>query len=489
MDMIDLTDTPNKIKSKKQTHTFELSPICEDVMFKKILALDDSKKVSGSIPTKMLKLAARYCVPVLTKCFNSSIIDSSVFPSLLSLAEIIPLYKKGSFTDKVNYRPVSLLPTVSKVFERILAKQLLPFFNTFLSKYLCGFRKSYSCQYAILNMLQKWQKCLSKSGKVGAVLMDLSKAFDCLPFEGDICNFADDNTIFSCKSSITAVLGSLHSDIVKVVNWFNSNGMVANPSKFQMIILGADVGNISIQIGSSSIAPSKQVKLLGITLDEKLSFYPHVKGMCKSASSKTKALLRIRNFLKQDQIDLLFNSFILPCFNYCPLVWMFCSKQAHNLISATHKRALCAKTGLVQKTYTEILEISSMMPIHDRNLKSLVTEVYKCLHGLNPELMWDIFRKKETTYSLRRGTVLVIPPSKSSIGQNSFQFRASLAWNYLPACVKNVTDLKEFKSVIRHVEIYCQSKNTSGTLQNLLLPKHHPSINKVHQKIVYFEVL
>lgn len=92
------------------------------------------------------------------------------------------------------------------------------------------------------------------------------------------------------------------------------------------------------------------------------------------------------------------------------------------------------------------------------DLKSLVTEVYKCLHGLNPELMWDIFQKKETTYSLRRGTVLVIPPTKSSIGQNSFQFRASLAWNYLPACVKNVTDLKEFKSVIRHVEIYCQCK-------------------------------
>ncbi|XP_057308104.1 uncharacterized protein LOC130645990 [Hydractinia symbiolongicarpus] len=146
------------IKSKKQIHTFELSPICEDVMFKEILALDDSKKVSGSIPTK---------IPVF---------------HLLSLAEIIPLYKKGSSTDKVNYRPVSLLPTVSKVFERILAKQLLPFFNTFLSKYLCGFRKSYSCQYAILNMLQKWQKCLSISGKVGAVLMDLSKAFDCLPF-------------------------------------------------------------------------------------------------------------------------------------------------------------------------------------------------------------------------------------------------------------------------------------------------------------------
>ena len=52
-----------------------------------------------------------------------------------------------------------------------------------MSKYLCGFRKGYSSQYALLNMLRDWQKCLTNSGKVGAILMDLSKAFDCLPHD------------------------------------------------------------------------------------------------------------------------------------------------------------------------------------------------------------------------------------------------------------------------------------------------------------------
>ena len=83
----------------------------------------------------------------------------------------------------MNYRPISLLPTISKVFEKLIAKQLKPFTQKFFSKYLCGFRKGLSSQYAILNMIRKWQSSLRTSGKVGAVLMDLSKAFDCLPHD------------------------------------------------------------------------------------------------------------------------------------------------------------------------------------------------------------------------------------------------------------------------------------------------------------------
>ena len=95
----------------------------------------------------------------------------------------MPVHKKGSTTDKSNYRPISLLPTFSKVYERIIFNQLLKIIETKLSKYLCGFRRGYSTQHCLLNLLQAWQKHLSNSGKVGAVLMDLSKAFDVLPHD------------------------------------------------------------------------------------------------------------------------------------------------------------------------------------------------------------------------------------------------------------------------------------------------------------------
>ena len=72
------------------------------------------------------------------------------------LAEIIPAHKKNSTTDKSNYHPISLLSVISKSFERLIFKQVKPFANTLLSKHLCGFRKGYSCQHSLLNMIRKW---------------------------------------------------------------------------------------------------------------------------------------------------------------------------------------------------------------------------------------------------------------------------------------------------------------------------------------------
>ena len=77
----------------------------------------------------------------------------------------------------------SILPLVSKVFERVMFNQLSEFFEKIFSKFLCGFRKNRSTQHTLFNLIHKWQSCLDKSGIVGAILMDLSKAYDCLPHD------------------------------------------------------------------------------------------------------------------------------------------------------------------------------------------------------------------------------------------------------------------------------------------------------------------
>ena len=91
----------------------------------------------------------------------------------------MPIFKKEDPLDKTNYRPIRVLPTVPKTLERILFNQLQNFSNKCLSPLLCGFRKAHSTQYDLINLLQKWQKCLDASdGIVRALLMDLSKAYD-----------------------------------------------------------------------------------------------------------------------------------------------------------------------------------------------------------------------------------------------------------------------------------------------------------------------
>ena len=110
---------------------------------------------------------------------NCSIINGE-FPSLLKLADVTPAHKKDDRCDKSNYRPVSLLPAISKNFERILYNQINEYIDSKLSKYLCGFRAGFSTQYCLLVMIEKWRKAADKKGYFGVLLTDLSKAFDCL---------------------------------------------------------------------------------------------------------------------------------------------------------------------------------------------------------------------------------------------------------------------------------------------------------------------
>ena len=93
---------------------------------------------------------------------------------------LIPIHKKDDKTDKENYRPISILPNLSKVYERLMYNQIYPYFDTLFSKFQCGFRKGFNAQHCLLAMIEKWRKTLDKGGETGAVLTDLSKAFDCI---------------------------------------------------------------------------------------------------------------------------------------------------------------------------------------------------------------------------------------------------------------------------------------------------------------------
>ena len=170
-----------EIKSSGETtQLFDFNFVSSDDISKIINSLDPTKKASGAIPTKIVKLANKQICKDLANCINECI-KQKQFPNELKIADITPIFKTNDPLDKTNYGAISILPTVSKIFERILFNQLQSFSNKFLSLQFYRFRKGYSTQYALINLLQKWQKCLDASdGIVGTLLMDLSKAYDCV---------------------------------------------------------------------------------------------------------------------------------------------------------------------------------------------------------------------------------------------------------------------------------------------------------------------
>ena len=99
------------------------------------------------------------------------------------MADVTPIFKKKGKTYVENYRPIIVLPTVSKIYARIMQKQITDYIGKFLSLFLCGYRKGFSIQYALLSLIERWRLCLDKQGFTGALLMDLSKAFDTINHE------------------------------------------------------------------------------------------------------------------------------------------------------------------------------------------------------------------------------------------------------------------------------------------------------------------
>ena len=117
------------------------------------------------------------------------------------------MFKKGNDNEKENYRPVSMLSIFSKVFEKLLLEQINNHMQSKFSKHLTGFRKDHSTRNALLVMVKKWKTILNKKLKVGALFMDLSKAFDTLNRPLLLAKLSaygfDNNSLSFVRSSLT----------------------------------------------------------------------------------------------------------------------------------------------------------------------------------------------------------------------------------------------------------------------------------------------
>jgi retron-type reverse transcriptase len=120
-------------------------------------------------------------VTPITKLFNECI-ESCIFPDCLKIALIIPVFKKGNTTDPGNYRPISLLPIISKIWEKIMAEQICEFLgeNGLFSSHQFGFRKGRTTEQVILNHIEHIIISIEKNKSYIASFLDLTKAFDCV---------------------------------------------------------------------------------------------------------------------------------------------------------------------------------------------------------------------------------------------------------------------------------------------------------------------
>ena len=167
----------------KDHEVLHFKSISEDFVEKQINKLS-VKKATGidEISPKILKLAKPMVKKPITQLINMSF-ETSTFPDSLKIAQVVPIHKKNSTMCAGNYRPVSVLPAISKFFERAIDVQVVDFFENRFHIFLSAFRAGFSCQDALVKIIEDWRKSLDENEYIAAILMDLSKAFDCLPHD------------------------------------------------------------------------------------------------------------------------------------------------------------------------------------------------------------------------------------------------------------------------------------------------------------------
>ncbi len=266
----------------------------------------------------------------------------------------------------------------------------------------------------------------------------------------DLNNYSDDNSISAYQNTINELIKVLENESNIAIDWFKSNQMLVNPDKFQAIIINPKISDNSshtLKIGKYEIQTQSSVELVGIEIDDHLYFINHITTLLRKAAGQLNYLLSKKKCLNTESKRVLIESFIMANFNYCPLVWMFCSAKLKQKQENIQKRALRFLYDDDESTYEELLHKAKKPTIEIRKLRTLATEIFKTINNLNPPYMKEIFTQN-TIRNPERKRLLVKPTNTKRYGTDSLRHIGPKIWNCLPQDIKDSSSLFIFKSQI-----------------------------------------
>ena len=162
--------------------------------------------------------------------------------------------------------------------------------------------------------------------------------------QATIYNYAEDNTLACFSESLPELVRVLEEEAGNTLSWLDQNEMIANPNKFHALFVKKkdqkNTSGINLDFLGQSIQSTETVKVLGVTLDYKLNFDPHISNICKKAASQLNVLKRLKSFIGFAEKEILVQSFVYSNFNYCPLVWYFSTSTSLQKVEKIQERAL-----------------------------------------------------------------------------------------------------------------------------------------------------
>ena len=174
-------------ESQGYENRFNFHEVSCDLMCKKLKSIKTNRATGHDcINPASIKLCANEITMSMTSIVNYAF-KTHTFPCDMKISEVSPIYKKKDHMRKENYRPINLITAFSKIFESIIADQINDYMHVLFNKRLGAYRKGHGCSQMLTLAVNNWKWALDNNMYVGALLMDLSKAFDSIPHDLLIC--------------------------------------------------------------------------------------------------------------------------------------------------------------------------------------------------------------------------------------------------------------------------------------------------------------
>ena len=255
-------------------------------------------------------------------------------------------------------------------------------------------------------------------------------------------------------SDIQVVEQKLLYGVNIVQDWCIGNDMVVSVEKSKAMLISTrqrrvrntDKTGLEIKIGDSGVPFVESCKVLGVHIDQYLTWEKHIKQMCLKIVRALYLFSQVKKFLPMDAKKLFYNCYILPYFDYCCLIWGNCNKKLMYELSKLQKRAarLIFDTTVRSRTKPMFVELK-WLPVDLRIEYVTAVEMYKCINGMCPSTIQDMFEFKKNRYQHVTRSAAQNDVYIPKCYMKSFSYRGASIWNSVPLNIRSAPELAYFK--------------------------------------------
>ena len=528
---------------------FKFEKISPEMIQETILQIETKTSLDiDGLNTKVLKSVASCIACPLAHIFNLSF-ESGLVPTRLKVSRTVPVFKAGASDIFGNYRPISCLPVLSKIIEKLVCRRLNHYLvdNGLLYNFQFGFQAGKSTVHPLVHILNYIAKAFNNNEFVVSVFLDFQKAFDLVDhsillkklsklgihglelkwfenylkdrkqfvmvngilsnfatfinisvLQGSILgpllflcfindmhlsnqlvnfHFADDTTALAKGQSLNELVQFVNYEIQKLGIWLRANKLSINAAKTKIMIFHSkgkvipddllfwfnnnDLNCIQdpsriypIERISNKSSPHPAFKILGVWLDENLTFDHHVSATTKKISKSLFCLNRVKNILSDKALKSLYYALIHPYFLYCMPVYC-CTKQKNiNALLSIQKRCIRLISKAKYNAHTDPLYFAlNILPIPDLIEQQRLQLMHSLEYEYCPASFADEFTKniENRVYLLRNNDDYFIPQTRLNSLKQFPLVSFPLAWNNLDSSLKTIVNKHEFKFRVKQL--------------------------------------